>query len=282
MKPFMLILPVLIFAGHAVHCQKLFAVFHDNTANVIQRPSKTHFVINRERGTLELPRDQAKVFLKDIPLYLPGYILVEDESTTDMDTDEQNRKVGSTFFFRYHAKITPNRELTNPYVVLQWLRDDKSSFIDAIPIDNLVADEPSQVSFSIYVPDRYRLIEPTIHYMCMGFELGTSKSIEKPPTPYAFALQNAGETPLADGNIKPIQMIPTQPIMDAAGNKREGSAHLLMQIDELGYVRKIEVRDYTEWIFAKTALMDAPFFLFQPKIKAGKPVATQVVVPFKF
>jgi len=276
--PFILVL----LTGNILHCQKLFAVVHENSAHVIQSVTSTHFVINSAKGSLQLPRDQANVFLKDIPLYLPGYIRIEDETTSDMDTDEMNRKVGSNFFFRYSSKVESNRDLLNPYIVFQWVRDEKSLFIEAIALDNLIDGKPIKVSVTAYIPDRFRLIKPTIHYLCMGYEVGSSNTIDKPPTPFEYARNNAGEAGLQDGNIKPILMFPVKPILDEKGNKREGSAHLLIHIDNKGYVESIEVDKCTEWIFAKTALMDAPFFLFQPRIVSGKPVETKVVLPFKF
>lgn len=271
-----------ILIGHNLHGQKLFAAFYEGSANVIQNITDGHFVILRENGPVKLPRAQANVFLKDIPMYLPGYIRIDHEATTEMDTDEQNRKVGGKFYFRYHADITCNRDVRDPYLVLQWARDDSSSYIEVFALDDFQTGKTKQLLFNMYVPDRFRLIKPTIHYMCMGFEIGTSNVIDEPLTPYTFALQNAATGALPDGNIKPIQIIPTKPIVDAAGNRREGSAHLTLHIDEKGYVGQIEVSKFTEWIFAKTVLMDAPFFLFQPKIEAGKPVPTKVVVPFKF
>ena len=282
MKNTILLMAGMILMGQHLHGQKLFAAFYEGSANVIQNIADGHFVILRENGAVKLSRAQANVFLKDIPLYLPGYIRIDHETTTEMDTDEQNRKVGGKFYFRYHADITCNRDLLNPYLVLQWSRDESSSYLEVFALDDILAGKTKQLLFNMYVPDRFRLIKPTIHYMCMGFEVGTSNVIDEPLTPYAFALQNAGTAGLPDGNIKPIQIFPTKPIMDAAGNKREGSAHLMLHIDQKGYVRQIEVSKYTDWIFAKTVLMDAPFFLFQPKIESGKPVATKVVVPFKF
>lgn len=265
-----------------VFSQKLFAVFYENSANVVQNVTGTHFIIAKENGLRELSRDQATVFLKDIPNFLPGFLKIEDESKTAMDTDDQNRKVGNSFFFRYDARVTPSRDLVNPYIVFQWVREDKTVFIEAKPLDNLNEGEEQRLTLKTYVPDRYRLVEPTVHYMCMGFEIGNSNDIEAPVTPYTFALQKAGGGPLPDGNIKPIQIIPITPITDQQGNKREGSAHLMLQIDELGYVKGVEVNKCTEWIFAKTAMMDAPFFMFQPRIAGGKPVETKVVIPFKF
>ena len=134
-----------------------------------------------------------------------------------------------------------------------------------------------------YVPNRFKLVDPEIHYMTMGHEIPSSTILtEAPPTPYALACQKLGVDSLPDGNLRPISMVPNPAIKDEEGNPRTGYVHLRMKVDANGYVTYIKPVKYSEWVFAKTVQMTAPFFMFQPKVVDGKAVATAVTVPFKF
>ena len=271
----------MLFTISSSSAQHVFTVLYENSVNVINEVDESHYKIILNNNEQFVSIKSSKVRIADTSIFLPGYIEINDESYVATDYDDQQRKVGGSFYFRYNARVTSNRDFDNPYMVIKWEKPDRNSYIAAMPLSALNKDEPRQIALSLYALERFRMIEPEIYYMNMGFEVGTSKTIEKPITPYQYCVDKAGGT-LADGNLAMLQMIPSPVIKDAEGDKREGQVNMLIEVDELGYVTGVEVKKATEWVFAKSALMTVPFYLFQPKIVDGKPVPSRVVAPLKF
>ncbi len=265
-----------------VHAQKMLGVRHNDALHLVKGVTPEAYLIDFDGAAHELPRANTPAFLPGVSEFLPGFIQVEDESGVEWDADDQNNTRNGLYYFRYSAKITSNRDLKDAFLAFEWVRPDKSAYLEVYPLGNLEADIEEVIAISFWVPDRFRLIEPEVHVMSMGFEVGSSRDITKPMTPYAYALENSGAAGLPDGNVKPLQMPPLPEVTDDAGNPREGSVKLYMRIDEMGYVSEVEVREYSDWVFAKATLMSAPFYLFQPRVKNGKPVAAKLIVPFKF
>lgn len=262
--------------------QNFFAVSYEGTVNLVTKVTPDDYLIQHHGEEVRLRHTEATPFLMPTAAFLPGYLKIDGEDMSTWDADEQDRRVADKFYFKYRADITSNRDLQNPFLVFRWVRDDQSAFQFVFPLGSLEQGKNTQVSFNFFVDRVLRLTEPEIHYMAMGVEIGTSRTIDKPITPYAYAVQNAANGTLPDGNLKPISMPPLPQINDADGNPRTGVAHLYMSVDEEGYVTAVTVKDSSDWVFGKTALMVAPFFLFQPKIENGEPVATKVLVPFNF
>ena len=281
MKIFKLSILCLLFTTFQTNAQHMFTVLYENAIHIVKETQKRYYKINLDNDEKLISISNNKVLIVNTSAFLPGYIEIKDETCVATDYDDQQRKVGGSFYFRYNAKVTSNRDLENPYIVFKWEREDESSYIAAIPLKTLRKDEQEQLSLSFYVLERFRLIDPEIYYMNMGFEIGTSKTIDKPITPYQYCLEKAGGT-LPNGNLKPLHLMPNPTIKDAEGNKRDGQVNMYVEIDESGYVKDAKVKDATDWIFAKSALMTTPFYLFQPKIVDGKPVPSKVVIPLKF
>ena len=273
---------LLSLPGTPGYSQKMMAVDHDGSSHIVKGVTPQNYVIELDGGPRELLRREAKAFLLDHSDFLPGFLQIDDESAVEWDSDAQNNSRNEFFYFRYSARVTSNRTLNNPFIVFEWIRSDNTALMEPVPIETLEVGKERVLSINFWVMDRFRLIKPKIHFMCMGFEVGTSRDISQPITPYEFAVRNAEGGTLADGGIKPIKILPVTPITDDDGKERKGGAKVMIRIDELGYVSDVETREYTEWIFAKAATMLAPFYLFQPRIKDGKPAATKVVVPFQF
>lgn len=282
MKAFLLPFLSMVVSVIPSAAQNLFVANHEDSLHLIQRVGTDSIFILTEEGEVNLPLANASVFLREVPEFLPGFLKIEDESMVETNEDDQNRTYGDLVFFRYQAKVTPNRDLENPFLVLRWVRSDNTAFVSAIPLTDFVAGEQQQVTHKLFVHERFKLIEPSVHFMAMGIEIGTSRVLSEPVTPYAYALQSAGGEKLADGNIKPIRMLPTPSVKDGNGNPVVGSVHIVMKVDPQGYVSSVHVRDYTDWTLAKACLMEAPLFLFQPKIVDGQPVSTGFVLPFRF
>ena len=285
MKTFKLLLLVALgcMPIHGILAQKIALALHENQFHLIQSMDRDRFVVLTQSGETKLPVQQTRMVLSQATGYLPGYVSVEKESTASSDFDEENRNIADTFVFVHEATLTANRDLEKAFVCYQWSRADESTYIVALPLESMRKANSIHLRNRLYIPNRFKLVDPTIHYMAMGFEVGTSKDLEaEPPSPYAFACEQAGVSQLPDGNLKPLHMVPNPPIKDAEGNVRSGYVHLKISVDAEGYVTAIEPKKYSEWVFAKAVQMTAPLFLFQPKIENGKPVSTSVVVPFKF
>ena len=271
----------MLLATFQANAQHMFTILYENAIHVVKEVDKKYYKIIESDGEKLITIANSKVRVVNTSAFLPGYIEIKDETCVATDYDEQQRKVGGCFYFRYNAKVTSSRDLENPYIIFNWEKEDKSSYIAAVPLPSLEKDTPKQVSLSFYALERFRMIDPGIYYMDMGIEIGSSKTINKPITPYEYCVEKAGGT-LPDGNLRPLQMMPNPTIKDANGNKREGQVDMLIVVDELGYVKDLKVKDTTDWIFAKSALMTAPFYLFQPKIEDGKPVSSHILLPIKF
>ena len=269
---------LLVIQANAQH---MFTVLYDNAIHVVNEADQKNYTIITSNGEEFVSIKNSKVRVVNTQVFLPGYINIEDETYTPTEYDDQQRKVGGSFYIRYNAKVTSSRDLDAPYLIFKWEKDEKNSYTTTVPLPPLKKDEQKQLSLRFYAIDRYRLIDPEIYYMDMGFEIGTSKIINKPITPYEYCLQQAGGK-LPDGDLKPLQLVPNPTIKDADGNKREGSVDMLIEVDELGYVKTLKVQNSTGWVFAKSALMTTPFCLFQPRIVDGKPVSAKVVMPIKF
>jgi hypothetical protein len=281
MKLYKLAALYLLFLTSQSSAQHMFTVLYENAVYLVNEADGRNYqiIVNNNEELISVAN--SKVRIGDASVFLPGYIEIKDESDVATDYDDQQRKIGGAFYFRYYAKVTSNRDFANAYMVFKWEREDKTSHITVVPLPPLKKDEQQQLSLNFYAPDRFQLVDPEIYYMNVGFEIGTSKTIEKPITPYQYCVDKAGGT-LPDGNLKALQMMPIPPIKDAEGNKREGQVDMYIAVDELGYVKSAKVKKATEWVFGKYALMTVPFWLFQPKIVDGKPVPSQVVIPLKF
>lgn len=279
---FLLIPLSIVCTACSCFSQSMLALKHENASYLVTQTSIRDYTIETANGSQKILRDEAQVYLTPHSNFLPGFIQIDNESAVDWDSDPQGNSRGDQFFFRYSADITPNRDLKDPFIVFEWVRPDNTALIEIIPLASLNADETIRIAYDFWVRDRFRLVEPSVHVMCMGFEIGTSKFIEKPTTPYEYALQNSAMDTLPDANIAPIQIPPLPKIEDENNNPRKGSAKLIIQIDEKGYVRAMKIREYSEWIFAKAAQMNAPFFMFKPKIEEGKPTKTNILLPFEF
>ncbi len=262
--------------------QNLLIASYEGSFHLVEKVTEENFIILMNGEEVELPIASSSVSLREMPEFLPGYVKIENETMVETNEDDANRTYGDLVYFRYAADITPNRNLKDPFMVLRWIHSDNTAFIAAVPLKDFKAGEEQRVSHKLWVHERFKLIDPSVHYMGMGFEIGSSKNIEEPLTPYAFALGNADGNRLPDGNIKPIRMLPTPSVKDDAGNPITGSVHMIMKVDELGYVSSIEVQKYDNWKLAKATLMEAPLFLFQPKVVDGEPVPTGIVLPFRF
>jgi len=272
-----------LFFTQVISAQKVAFALSDNQLHVIQRITDRSAIIYFEGEEKELPLNTTKMVLSDVPDFLPGYVKTENVNVSMSDFDEQNRNIADTHVFVYEADIIPDRTLENAFISYMWVRPDKSTYLVSVPIDNVKAGEKEHVRHRFYVLDRFVLLDPSIHYMTMGFEVPSSKDMDQEPkTPYQIACEKTGMASLPDGNLKPISMVPNPPINDAEGNPRNGFVHLRMSIDENGYVTAIKPVKYSEWVFAKAVQMTAPFFMFQPKVQDGSPVPTAVTVPFKF
>lgn len=267
----------------ASYGQKVAFALYENQLHVVQRVDERSFFIYLDGAEQELMMANTKMVLADVADFLPGYIAVENDSATISDFDEENRGIQDTHVFLHIAKVTANRDVIHGFISYQWTRPDKSTYIISASLPDMKAGESYDLRNRFYVPNRYKLVEPEIHYMTMGHELPTSKLLTDVPLDgYQLACQKLGVDKLPDGNLRPISVVPNPPIPDEEGNPRTGFVHLRMKIDANGYVTYIKPVKYSEWVFAKTVQMTAPFFMFQPKVVDGKPVATAVTVPFKF
>jgi len=262
--------------------QKMLVMHHEGLPRIVKEVTFEDFVAIGKEGALEVPRPGAKVYLQNHSSFLPGYIEIKNESAVEWDTDDQNNSRKGLYFFRYNTVVTPNRDIKNPYIVFEWMPENDTALIEIVPIESLEAGKETPINLSFWVRNRYRAIDPQTYYMSLGFEIATSNQITKPLTPYAYALDKAEGNTLPDGNIKPLSYPPLPKLQDEAGNPMKGMCRLLISIDEAGYVSNLTVKEYSEWIFARAAMLSAPFFMFQPKIVDGEPVPTQVVIPFQF
>ena len=274
---------VLMLLQAATYGQKVAFALYENQLHVVQRVDERAAFIYLNGDEQELMMANTKMVLADVADYLPGFLKLENDSATISDFDEENRGIQDTHVFLHLSKVTPNRDVINGYVSYQWVRADKSTYLISVPLPDMEAGKTYDVRNRFYVPNRFKLVEPEIHFMTMGHELLTSNiATEAPLTPYELVCQKLGVDTLPDGKLRPISMVPNPPINDAEGNPRTGFVHLRMKIDANGFVTYIKPVKYSEWVFAKTVQMTAPFFQFQPEVVDGKPVATAVTVPFKF
>ena len=279
----LLIAGLSLLTWQASHGQKVAFALSENQLHVIQRVTDRGVIIYFDGEEKELLFATTKMVLSDIPDFLPGYIKVENHTATTSDFDEENRGIADSHVFVHEADLTPNRTLEHMFVSYQWVRPDNTSYLVSLPVDDFKAGEFRHLRNRFYVPNRFKLIEPTIHYMNMGFEVPTSLVMPvAPKTPVQIACEKLGVSALPDGNLRPISIVPNPPINDAEGNPREGFVHLRMKVDENGYVTFIKPVKYSEWVFAKAVQMTAPYFMFQPKVENGQAVPTAVTVPFKF
>ncbi len=263
--------------------QKVALALHENQFHVVQHATERGVIIFLNGEEKELPFSNLKMVLSDVAEYLPGYIQTQNNSATTSDFDEENRGIADSHVFLHEVDLTPNRGLKGAFITYQWIRPDNTNYMISVPLADMKAGESHHLRNRFYVPNRFKLVDPGIHYMTMGHEVATSENLDAAPkTPYEQVCEQLGVSALPDGNLKPFRMVPNPPINDAEGNARTGFVHLQMRIDENGFVTLIKPVKYSEWVFAKTVQMTAPFFEFQPKIKDGKPVATGVTVPFKF
>lgn len=115
----------------------MIAVLHENCAHVVKWVTPRDFVIELNGESVDIDRSNAKGFMRDHPDFLPGFIQIEDESAVEWDTDEDNDFRDGFYHFRYDAKVTPNRTLTRPFIVFEWVGQDNVALMEAVPLEAL-------------------------------------------------------------------------------------------------------------------------------------------------
>ena len=112
----------------------------------------------------------------------------------------------------------------------------------------------------------------------------TAPAIAAAPASPAAPQEKKSREPMLelDEQPSPVKTVPPKYPEAAVKDSVEGTVYLNVQIDAKGIVGGVTVLKSTNPILNQAAIDAMKQWTFKPAIKGGSPVATTVVVPFKF
>lgn len=272
---------VLLFAAGSLHAQRAFYLLNDGEVELIRNVGSSSYQFGLELDQTA-PIGQRPTRLLDYSHFMPGYIEVRDhEVRGGMQTLGANVGWENQYGMVIEARIRPDRDLSNVYMIVEWTHENGEKFRIACPIGELREGRTRTVDFEVDIPPLYRESKYRLAFFCEGIELRSLWHGDSNPTPFERYREGLGEEALADGQPQPLKLVRPEPVT-SGGDGDPQRLVMSVVIDANGYVTSAEVEQSPGPRYSRNALEAVRLWEFKPRISEGEAVATRIRIPFDF
>ncbi len=279
MNTFLLLTMVLLSVclPASVEAQRAFYLASDEGAQLVRKVTRSHYHYgaNAEHSVRigEVPTR-----LHDHLAYVPGYIEVRSHRLTNWTI--LGNHVGQTDVqsILVDLRIRANRDLEDVFLIVHWYLEGGREFRIVGSVGPMRAGRTQSVDYEVEIPRMFEEARYHLSFYSAGIEIRGFMSDASLDTPYQRYVRSVGESP-PDGHPQVLHLVEPQqlpPVPD--GVSRRVSA--LVDIDAAGYVKKVNI-EQSPGNEHSVAVKDAlRLWEFKPLIRDGKPIPTQIRVPF--
>lgn len=224
--------------------------------------------------------DGLRFVLKPVKEYLPVFVSVRNLDVKTSYLDVNGSSLNNDFHFR--ASLETPYQLQDVFVVLELDTESAGKMLFLQEVGQLEPRDPK--SIAIVVPLSSALGSGRYHFHLFSGGMEVLQS-EIPPLQCDQALDNmiAARLPAGPDAAPQIFIGPGPEYPEALlKTKTTGNAMISLRIGSNGRVYDPAVKSATDPAFGEAALKAVRLWRFLPRMKNGRPVETQAVLPIDF
>lgn len=265
----------------SVEAQRAFYLASEEGPELVRKVTRSHYHYG---ANTEYSKRIGEVptRLHDYPAYVPGYVEVRSHRLTNWTILGNHVGQSDVQSILVDLRIRANRDLEEVYLIVHWYLGGGREFRIVGSVGSMRAGRTQSVDYEVEIPRIFEEARYRLSFYSGGVEIRSFLSDATydttVDTPFERYIQSLGESP-PDGHPQVLHLVEPQqlpPVPD--GTSRRISA--LVDIDAAGYVKKVNI-EQSPGSEHSVAVKDAlRLWEFKPRIRDGKPVPTQIRVPF--
>ena len=233
----------------------------------------------------KVPIREARTLFRATDHYVPGFIRIDDHSATHYTRSTVSGAAQRSYWFEIKLEITPTRDFEDVVLVFDWDHPKLGRKVLTCPVGRLYADRSRKLRYELSLGEGYTASTYHLAFLTGGVEVFSAPleaSLQTPLEEYEASL----EGPLPhEADPRPIFVKAPHVrrlASELVAEKGEAIVKVRAKISPEGYVVETKVVSSPHPVLSEDAVEAIRLWRFAPRFAGGKPVATEVVVPFRF